>query len=117
MTDLRWSSRGNHLSLAEDVDPVAELHDQTQVVLDDEYAAAALRAHALDLRADCVGLRFVHPRGRLVEQEEARARGQRASDLEPPLVAVRERAGFAIRNVRDAELAEQLCRVLARAAA
>src|SRR3712207_8284771 len=32
----------------------------------------------------------VHPRGRLVEQEDARLGGEGARDLEPPLVAVRQ---------------------------
>ena len=80
-------------------------------MVDDEDAAAALAADRADRPPELGRLPLVHPRRRLVEQQEARRRGERPGDLEPALVAVRERAGVAVGEALDAELRQRLERV------
>src|SRR5262249_12661077 len=53
-------------------------------------------------------LRLGQTGGRLVEQEEARARRERPSDAEPPLVALSERVRGCIGVRRQPECVEQL---------
>ena len=96
---------------------VADPHDQTEVVLHHEEAAAALLANRLHRRAELGRLAFVHPRRRLVEEQEARLGGERPRDLEAPLVAVRQRARVAVGQPVDPELREGLQRVAPRAPA
>ena len=54
------------------------------------------------------GLRGVHAGRRLVEGEELRLGGERARDLEPALVAVREVARERVGALRDTDVVEQL---------
>ena len=48
-------------------------------------------ASAANQRAQRLRLARIHPRRRLVEQDDLRLRSERARDLEPPLLAVRKR--------------------------
>ena len=70
-------------------------------------------ADAQDVGHQLLGLRRVHAGGRLVEEQQARARGERARDLEPPPVGVGQRGG-GLRGARReavAKEAEQLERL------
>ncbi len=53
-----------------------------------------------------VGLLAAHPRGGFVEQEELGVGREREPELEPALVAVRERPGRHVRLVLEAGLLE-----------
>ena len=68
---------------------VADVHHQPDVVLDEEDRVA-LRRDLPDERRHRLDLDRVHPGGRLVEQEQLRLGGERAGDLDPPLLAVGE---------------------------
>ena len=89
-------------AVLEDRDPLGDAHDHLHVVLDEEHGHALLVADLLDERRELGGLLRVHARGRLVEEEELRVRRERARDLEPPLIAVRERAGALLVPARQA---------------
>ena len=68
-------------------DLVADLHDQVHVMLDDDQG----EARSFQLQNELPepgGFHLVHARGRLVQQEKARAEGQGPGDLHPALVAV-----------------------------
>ena len=58
----------------------------------DQQHRQAERVQALDLLGQFQRLRRVHPGGRLVQQQDVRARGQRAGDLDPPPVGIRQMA-------------------------
>ena len=86
--DLARQPEGDRPALVEHLDPVAELHDQPQVVVDDDDRAAELGADPADVLEQLVGLGLVHAGRRLVEQDQRRAAHDGARDLEPPLHAV-----------------------------
>ena len=50
--------------------------------------------------------------GRLVEEQQARVAGERAGDLQPPLVAIGQIAGVAVRMLLDADEPQQLHRLV-----
>ena len=91
---------GQRPALVEHLDPVADVHDQRHVVIDEEHAGVVLvadRAHDLGERRH---LGLGQPGGRLVHEHEPRLGRERARDAEPPLVAVRQRARGEL-GVRD----------------
>ena len=77
-------------ALVEHVDPVADVEDERDVVVDEQDAGAVL-LHGANRGGEARDLRLGEPRGRLVHEHEARLGGERASDAEPPLVTVRDR--------------------------
>ena len=79
------------LPLVEDADPVADLHDQRHVVIDQEDADVVVRADRADDRGEVRYLRLREAGGRLVEQQEARTCRERARHAEPAFVAVAQR--------------------------
>ena len=90
----RTSSRcslADRPSLREHVDPLAQPHDQTQVVVDDEHRAALVVADAAgsSRAARPTPPRSSPPRAR--RGAGSGAAGERARDLDPPLLAVGER--------------------------
>ena len=78
---LGGGPRHEHGAEVEDVDVGADPHHELHVVLDEQDAHAALGQLAEQV-AELLALRVAQPRGRLVEQEEARPRGQRPGQLE-----------------------------------
>ena len=93
--DLGRRALGERRALVEHVDPVADVHDQRHVVVDQEHAGAVLVAHRSHDGGEAGHLGLRQAGGRLVHQHEARLGRERARDAEPPLVAVRERGGGA----------------------
>src|SRR5262249_30872807 len=77
-------------AVVEDGDAVGDAHYYLHVVLDQQDRQLQLGAQPLDEARQLGGLLRVHAGGRLVEQEEPRAGGDGASDLQTPLVAVGE---------------------------
>ena len=97
---------GERATLVEHVDPVADVHDQRHVVIDQQHARLVVVAHRADDRREFGHLRLGQTRGRLVEQHEARLGGERAGDAESPLVTVsegRRRRGGAMLQPEEVE--------------
>ena len=99
------------------MDTLAEAHDQTQVVVDDEHRAPLVVADEADGLEQRVRLGLVHPGRGLVEEQEARPAGERAGDLDPPLLPVGERGGETIPVGRQLQALEQRADLLALGAA
>ena len=78
---------GDELAVVETVDLVGDVHDQVHVVLHDEHGHAGV-ADRGDARDQVLALARVRARGRLVEQQQPRLRGQSAGDLYQALLAV-----------------------------
>src|SRR5512134_1053974 len=87
--DRRRGAFGELPPEVEHHEPVAHLHHQRHVVLDEEDRDPQ-PADPADQAEHLRRLRLVHPRRGLVEQQEARFRGERPGDLQPALMAVRE---------------------------
>ena len=75
-------------------DPVGDAHDHAHLVLDEQDGDAQVVAQPADEARHLGGLGGVHARGRLVEQQQPRLRGERPRDLESTLVAVGQVAGL-----------------------
>ena len=78
---------GDRPSEVQHQDAVADGHHHLHVVLD-QQDGHALVPDAPDQADQLLALALVHAGGRLVQEEEPRAGGQGAGDLEPPLVPV-----------------------------
>ncbi len=91
--DLARRALGQRPSLVEHLDPVADVHDQRHVVIDEEHARVVVVAHRAHDLGERRHLRLGKACRRLVHEDEARLGGQRARDAQPALVAVRQRAG------------------------
>ena len=107
---------GQRHPLVEHVDPVAHVHDQSHVVVDQQHARAVLVADRADDRRERGHLRLGKPRRRLVHQHEARLGRERARHAEPPLVALRERRRRRVGVGGEAEQVQQLAGALRRTA-
>src|SRR5258705_12194515 len=88
--DLLGLPEGEHRALVDDVGVVADAERLAHVVVGDEDADAALLEEADDL-LDVEHRDRVDAGERLVEQDEARVRGERARDLDAAPPAPRER--------------------------
>ena len=106
------SALGDLLAVVERDDAIGDALHDVHVVLDEEDRQPALVAQAPDQLGDLVRLVGVHPRRRLVEQQQPRPRGQRAGDLEPAPVRVGEDVGGLVPAVAHQALAEERQHVL-----
>src|SRR5262245_26301984 len=90
--DRSETTLSNLLPEVQHRDSARELHDERQLVLDqqDRHAAAI---DLLDQRFELERLLRVHAGRRLVEQEQLGRAGEGARDLEPALLAVRQLGG------------------------
>src|ERR1700747_600791 len=87
-------------------------HHDLHVVLDQENRDRALLAERADEGEERGGFLWVHPGGRLVQEQQLRLGRERAGDLEPTLVAVGEGlCELVVRSSQPRE-AEQLARLL-----
>ena len=93
---------GDALAVVEHGDPVAQAHDQLDVVLDQQDGDARV-ADAADAVHEVLALGRVHAGGGLVEQQQARLGGQRAGDLDQPLLAVGQAGGRLVRGGVEAD--------------
>ena len=103
--DGRRVALGDEPAVVQDLDPVAQVHHQRDVVRDEDDRDPQLVAQPTDQPEQLLGLDRVHAGVGLVEQEELRPRADGAGDLEPALVAVRQVAGRAIAPGRPARTA------------
>src|SRR5258706_14152547 len=107
VTDLGRDPLGDLLAELQDYDPVADPHHQAHVVLDEQHGHPGI-ADLADQREEVRLLRRVEAGGRLVQADQARPGGQRAGDLQPPLLTVGQVAGDAAVPGLDADEAQQL---------
>src|SRR5690349_4178294 len=79
--------------------PVGQAHEELHMVLDEQHGERQLRAQAPDQLADGADLLVVEAARRLIEKEELRLSGERATELDALL-----RAEWQLRDagVRDA---------------
>ena len=95
---------GDLAAVVQHHDAVRQLHDQVELVLDQQDRELALQA-ADDLQ-HFGGLGRVHAGGRLVEEEHTGFERERTRDLDAPAVGVGEREGRIV-DARQQPLAEQ----------
>ena len=112
--DLGRRALGDLLAVLEHGEALGDAHHDLHVVLDQQHGQPLLVAHATDERREVGRLLRVHPGRRLVEQQQLRVGRERPRDLEPPLVAVGQRARLLLVAPRQAAVDEQLARLLAR---
>src|SRR5438093_1353365 len=112
--DLGRRTFGDAHTVVEHGDAVGDAHHDLHVVLDQEYRQLELAPERADQRGEVLGLARVHPRRRLVEQQQARLGGERARDLQAPLIAVRQVAREVLRLAVEADEREQLARPFPR---
>ena len=91
--DLGRRTHRENLAEVEDDDPVALLHDEADVVLDEQDTAFTVAAYSLDLLAETRRLGLIEARRRFVEHEDLGVRDQGTRDLDHAREADRERAG------------------------
>ena len=96
---FRRAVRDGH-AVVEDENFVGDRHHHFHVMLDQKHGEPAI-ANASDQANHVQRLLRVHARRGLVEKQQPRFRGQRAGDLEPPLLAVGEAGGNGIGAVGE----------------
>ena len=87
--DLGRRSLREGPTLVEHLDPIADVHDQRHVVIDQQHTGAVVVAHGAHHCRELGYLRLGQPGRRLVHQHERRLRRERTRHSEPPLVPVR----------------------------
>jgi hypothetical protein len=98
------------LAMRQNLDAVAQVHDQVHVVLDDDHREREASPDPVDQAQKGLRLSRIHSGGGLVEHQEAGARRERAHQFEPPLVAVGKFSGPRISSNRQADEVEQFFR-------
>ena len=89
---------------------VGDSHDQVHVVLDEEHGEGEGGPDPPDQRSKLLDLLVAQASGRLVEQEQAGARGERPGELEPLHRPERKAGGTAVGHRLETELFEQVAR-------
>src|SRR5438067_12576101 len=106
INNLARCAGGEHPALADDVGAVAYSQRFAHVVIGDQNADAALLQEADDL-LDVEYSDRIHPRKRLIEEDESRARGQCACGLDPTPLPAGETDRRGIREMRNRQVLEQ----------
>src|SRR6266540_4799930 len=100
-------SLGDLLAELQNHDPVGDTHDQPHVVLDEQHGVAPV-PNLLDQLEQILLLHRVEARRRLVQADQLRLGRQRARDLQPPLIPVRQVTGHLVGPVGYADEPQQL---------
>ena len=106
--DLAGCSLGNSYTVVEHFDPLADLHDEFHVVLDEKHGKVVILPELQDELQQILRLGGVHPGGWLIKKKELRARGQRPGDLEAPLFAVGQGCGHLPRHIFEPHFLEDV---------
>ena len=107
---------GQLLTLVHHDHVIRQVHHQLDIVFDQQDAQAFGR-QATDQRLGVVRVGVTHALGWLVEQQHARAGGQRHRDFEPALLAVRQETGQLVRLVLQRKTFDQFVHPRQRRAA
>jgi hypothetical protein len=92
----------------EHVHTVGDSHHEVHVVLDEEDGQLERAPHPPDQRPELLDFLVVQSAGRLVEQEQAGAGGERPRQLDALHRSERKPGGRAVRDRREADLFEQV---------
>ncbi len=109
--DLRRRALGDALAVVEDRDALGDAHDHAHGMLDEQDGDAALVTEAADEGRRLGRLGGVHAGRRLIEQQDARSRGQGPGDLEPTLVAIGQAGGLDVAPAGEAHVRQELLRL------
>mmetsp|Transcript_6384 Transcript_6384/g.26028 ORF Transcript_6384/g.26028 Transcript_6384/m.26028 type:complete len:371 (+) Transcript_6384:3-1115(+) len=104
--DLVGRAFGEHGALADDVGAVADAQGLADVVVRDQHADAA-RLQEADDALDLQHRDRVDARERLVQQDEARLRGQGPGDLDPAAFTAGQRRRRAVAQALDGQVVQQ----------
>ena len=94
VADLIRGALGDDTAEIQHRDALADAHDQAHVMLDQQHSDVELIADAADGLGQLSGFRGVHTRGRLIQQQQLGAGGQRTHDLQTALCAIGQAAGL-----------------------
>src|SRR3990172_6003148 len=103
LAHLLGRALGDLAPVVQDHDPVRHVHHHAHVVLDQRDRRAELAVDVEDEPAHVLLLLDVHPRHRLVQQQERRLRRQRPRQLHPLLQPVRQPARRRLADRLDLE--------------
>ena len=87
--DLLRDPAGDQLAVIKAVHLVGDVHDETDVVFDEQYSHPRVPDHTYPLD-EILSFTRVHPGRRLIQQKQPGFGGQGAGDLHQTLLAVRE---------------------------
>ena len=104
--DLGAVTVGDHLSEVEDVDRIADVEDECDVVVD-QKDAGAVGADVADAFAEPFALGGVQAGGGLVEQDDLRVRRTRACNGRELALALAQVAGVASTELGNADQVER----------
>jgi hypothetical protein len=114
--ELAGRALGDHAAVVDDRDPVGELVGLVEVLRAQQHGRALADERAHDL-PHLVARARVEPRGRLVEDHQARGDDDAGGDVEPPAHAAGVVLDLARRGVGEAERLQQLVGARLRVAA
>ncbi len=90
---------------------LADVHDQTHVVVDQEHGQVEVLAEGADQLGQLAFFLGVHAGGRLIEQKHGWVGGQGTGDLQAALVAIGQVAGQFVPAVVEVEQGQELAGV------
>src|SRR6476619_8654476 len=103
---------GDDAAVVEHLDPIAQVHDQRDVVGDEHDRDRLLVTEPADQPQQLLGLDRVHAGVRLVEQEDPWLGRDRASDLQAALIAIGQMARQPVALLVQPEEGHQLARTV-----
>src|SRR3954447_2284426 len=106
--DLGRRALGDLAAEVEHVNPVGKAHDQVHMVLDQEDREVERPANPANLSPELLHLLVVQPPGRLVQQQELRARSEGARQLDALHRPEWKSSGRPLSEGGEPQLAEQL---------
>ena len=106
--DLLRQPRRDGLPVVDDLDALADVHDQGHVVLDQQNGHAEAVPDGMDAGEKLRRLRGVHAGGGLVQKEHLHIRGQGPGNLQLPLPAIGQAGGQNVRAVLQAADGQEL---------
>src|SRR6266496_1763535 len=107
-SNLRGRSGREGSALVEHVDPVADTHHERHVVVDQQHTGSMVVANRANNLRKLGHLCLRQASGRLVHQHERGLGDERARHPQPPFVALGQRAGPCIGQIRQTQKLEQL---------
>src|SRR5262245_28175494 len=106
--DLGGHPVGDLAAVVEHHHAIRDVHHHAHVVLDQHERGAEVVVNVENEAAHVLLFLEVHPRHRLVEQEQRRLRGERAAELDALLQAVRQASDRRAPDVLDLEEVDDL---------
>ena len=99
---------GKNLAIVQHLNSLAHVHDQGNIVRNQENGELKFVAEAANDLQDLIGLLRIHARSRLVETEDARLQGKGARNFETALIAVGQAGGNLVTALAQADDFEKI---------